>query len=146
MSSNPSESKRSRRGDGRCFAPLVAAGFAAAAFDPASRAQGQAVAPPAGMEWSNTFSDQFNAGASDLTGWSYDTGGGGWGNSEQEVYTSSTNNVSVSGGALNITAIDSSGSYTSGALRPTPFSVRPMDCSSSAPSCPPAPDCGRHFG
>jgi beta-glucanase (GH16 family) len=110
------ESKKSRR-DGHYFAPLVAAGFAAAAFDPASRAHGQAVKAPSGMEWVNTYSDQFNDGQSDLNNYTYDLGGGGWGNDEQEVYTNSTNNVSVSGGALNITAIDTSGTYTSGRIQ-----------------------------
>jgi beta-glucanase (GH16 family) len=122
------ERKRSRR-DGTYFAPLVAASFAAAAFDPASRAHGQAIAAPAGMEWSNTYSDQFNNGASDLSGWTYDIGNGGpsnpgWGNDEQEYYTNSTNNVSVSGGALNITAIaspitqgTSTYQYTSGRIQ-----------------------------
>lgn len=116
MSSNLFATKKSRR-DGRHFAPLVAAGFAAAAFDPINAAHGQAVAAPSGMEWVNTYSDQFNNGNSDLSGWTYDLGGGGWGNEEQEVYTNSTNNVSVSGGALNITAIDTAGTYTSGRIQ-----------------------------
>jgi beta-glucanase (GH16 family) len=88
---------------------MVAAGVAAAAFD-VNTAMGQAIPAPAGMQWTNTFNDQFSAGSSALSNWTYDTGNGpgndGWGNGEQEYYTNSTNNVSVSGGALNITAID----------------------------------------
>jgi beta-glucanase (GH16 family) len=96
---------------------MVAAGVAAAAFD-VNTAMGQAVSAPAGMTWVSTYSDQFNAGASDLNGWTYDLGNNdGWGNEELESYTNSTNNVSVSGGSLNITAIDSGGNYTSGRIQ-----------------------------
>ncbi|HWB52762.1 MAG TPA: family 16 glycosylhydrolase, partial [Tepidisphaeraceae bacterium] len=63
-----------------------------------------------------TWSDEFNSGstATDLAGWSYDIGNGqsGWGNNEQEYYTNSAANVSVSTtggvGALHIDAIKQS--------------------------------------
>jgi len=55
-----------------------------------------------------TWSDEFNgaAGAAiDSSKWSFDTGGGGWGNSELEYYTDSTGNVAQDGqGHLAITA------------------------------------------
>jgi beta-glucanase (GH16 family) len=56
-------------------------------------------------QWQRTWSAEFNAGASDLVGWSYDLGGGGWGNNEREVYTASSQNAYVAGGALHIAAI-----------------------------------------
>lgn len=68
--------------------------------------------------WQQTFAAEFNTGQSDLNGWTYELGNnGGWGNNELQSYTSSTSNVSVSDGALRITAIkDASGNYTSGRI------------------------------
>src|SRR5438094_10544671 len=54
--------------------------------------------------WGLTWSDEFNAGSSELSPWTLETGGGGWGNTEKQVYTSSAPNASVSGGAVQITA------------------------------------------
>jgi beta-glucanase (GH16 family) len=85
----------------------------------------QTVPAPAGKLWNPTWSDEFNAGASDLSGWVYDIGTGqdGWGNGESQSYTNSTNNVSVSGGALRITAIGTQSgantNYTSARIRTT---------------------------
>src|SRR5690349_10243539 len=100
------------------FPPLVAV------LLPCAAASAQLVPAPSGKQWSPTFGAEFNAGQSDLTGWTYDTGNNnGWGNNEVENYTSSTNNVSVSGGALHLTAIGtqsgSNTSYTSGRIRTT---------------------------
>lgn len=51
------------------------------------------------------WSDEFNTdGAPDASKWTYDTGGGGWGNAELEYYTNTTNNAYISNGILNITA------------------------------------------
>ncbi len=52
------------------------------------------------------FSDEFNvAGAPDPTKWIYDTGNnGGWGNQEEQFYTTRTSNIKVTGGNLVITA------------------------------------------
>lgn len=74
-----------------------------------------------------TWSDEFNGSAVDMTKWSYQTGDGcpglcGWGNQELEYYTSNTNNVSVTGGNLVLTArnqpnYNNTGrNYTSGKL------------------------------
>ncbi|MDR3696092.1 glycoside hydrolase family 16 protein [Mucilaginibacter sp.] len=52
-----------------------------------------------------SWSDEFGTdGAPDPTLWTYDTGGGGWGNNELEYYTNTTNNASISNGILSITA------------------------------------------
>jgi beta-glucanase (GH16 family) len=56
------------------------------------------------------WSDEFNGSAVDTSKWAYDTGGGGWGNSELEYYQPA--NAAVSGGYLNITAKkESAGGY-----------------------------------
>jgi beta-glucanase (GH16 family) len=67
------------------------------------------------------WSDEFNyAGLPDSTKWSYNTGGGGWGNNEAEYYTKARlQNAEVKDGTLCITALkeDYGGkSYTSARL------------------------------
>ena len=78
-----------------------------------------AVAVPG--SWTQTYSADFNTGPTDLAGWVYETGGGGWGNNEKEVYTTSTSNVSVSGGNLHLTAVATGSganqTYTSGRIK-----------------------------
>src|SRR5438876_2858198 len=80
-------------------------------------ATAQAVPGP----WALTWSDEFNTGSSDLAPWTLETGGGGWGNQEKQVYSTSAQNVSVSGGALQITAIatgtGASQTYTSARMK-----------------------------
>jgi beta-glucanase (GH16 family) len=77
---------------------------------------------PTNGTWTLQWSDEFNGtdGSSpDSTKWAFDTGSGGWGNSELETYTNSTQNAYVQGGYLNITAIKSSGTpqYTSARIK-----------------------------
>jgi len=74
-------------------------------------------------DWSEEFNDA-NGTAPDATGrdlrWGYDTGAGGWGNGESEYYTTRSENVTITGGNLVITALkeDYSGSsYTSARLQ-----------------------------
>lgn len=51
------------------------------------------------------WSDEFNInGSPDSNKWGYDTGAGGWGNSESQYYTNRTDNVIVEGGLLKIKA------------------------------------------
>lgn len=51
------------------------------------------------------WEDNFNTdGAPDPTKWSYNLGGGGWGNEEAQYYTDSAENAIVTGGVLKITA------------------------------------------
>ncbi|WP_428940343.1 family 16 glycosylhydrolase [Fontivita pretiosa] len=112
-----------------------------------STAAAQLVAPAAGRQWATTWSNEFNVGASDLSGFTYDVGNNGWGNNELQNYTAppgspppvqdpygigmhttpptGTNsaNVYVSGGALNISAIatgtGTNQTYTSGRIKTT---------------------------
>jgi len=59
--------------------------------------------------WTLAWGDEFNGPADspvDTTRWTFDVGGGGWGNNELEYYTDSTRNASMDGaGSLRITAI-----------------------------------------
>src|SRR5271167_2945651 len=68
-------------------------------------------------QWTLVWNDEFNGAsgsAPDTTKWTYDLGGGGWGNAELETYTNSTTNAYLDGnGHLVIQAVDSGGNYTS---------------------------------
>ncbi|RYE11875.1 MAG: glycoside hydrolase family 16 protein [Sphingobacteriaceae bacterium] len=60
-----------------------------------------------GWTFENTpfFADEFdNAGKPDSSKWTYDIGGGGWGNNELEYYTNLASNVNVANGFLSINA------------------------------------------
>jgi uncharacterized protein (TIGR03437 family) len=72
--------------------------------------------------WQLVWSDEFSGAAKtapDPTKWAYDTGGGGWGNQELEIYTTSTDNAFLDGnGNLVIRALKTSaGGYTSARLK-----------------------------
>ncbi len=74
--------------------------------------------PPVDLNWSfettPVWSDEFSTnGTPDATKWTYDLGGGGWGNAELETYTNAPANVNVANGYLNITAMKQNGTYTS---------------------------------
>jgi Ricin-type beta-trefoil lectin domain/Glycosyl hydrolases family 16 len=77
--------------------------------------------PPSG--WSTVFSDDFNGGAGSGADsqWQYDTGpGSNFGTGEIETMTSSTANVHLDGnGNLDITALGSGSSWTSGRIQTT---------------------------
>jgi beta-glucanase (GH16 family) len=58
--------------------------------------------------WSLVWSDEFDGptgSAVDLSKWSFDIGGNGWGNNELETYTSRTANSDLEGGRLRIKAL-----------------------------------------
>src|SRR4051812_7285439 len=97
----------SRRKTTRWLALSVSAG----SFCCARGALAQSIPTTTGQQWVSTWADEFNAGSTDLNGFSYDTGATGWGNNELENYTTSSQNVSVSTsagvGALHIDAIAS---------------------------------------
>jgi len=74
------------------------------------------VAGTPGLVWSEEFNTD---GAPDATKWGYDIGAGGWGNNEQEYYTSRSDNAVVINGVLKITAKKESyngSNYTSARL------------------------------
>jgi hypothetical protein len=81
--------------------------------------------PPAG--WSTVFSDDFNgaSGSGVDSQWMYDTGpGSSFGTGEIETMTNSTSNVHLDGnGNLDITAIGSGSSWTSGRIQTTSANV-----------------------
>jgi len=67
--------------------------------------------------WILTWSDEFNSAngsAPDSTKWSYDLGGGGWGNQELQSYTSRTQNAQIQNGNLAITALQENFTGTDG--------------------------------
>lgn len=71
--------------------------------------------------WELVWSDDFNGAAGnapDNTKWSFDLGGGGWGNSELQVYTNNASNVKLDGsGKLMITAISNASGFTSARIK-----------------------------
>jgi len=54
--------------------------------------------------WELVWSDEFNGPAINRSNWTYDTGGGGWGNNELEYYTDRPENSRVENGMLVIEA------------------------------------------
>jgi len=81
--------------------------------------------PPSG--WSTVFSDDFNGGAGSGidSQWMYDTGpGSNFGTGEIETMTNSTSNVHLDGnGNLDVTALGSGSSWTSGRVQTTSANV-----------------------
>jgi len=109
-------------------APATAAEAAAStvAAHPGALASPQGVpAPPSG--WTTVFSDDFNGGAGSGVDsqWMYDTGpGSSFGTGEIETMTNSTSNVYLDGnGDLDITALGSGSSWTSGRIQTTSANV-----------------------
>ncbi len=68
---------------------------------PASGAMTNATAtiPAWSLVWADEF-DQADGSAPDPKRWTYDVGGGGWGNQELESYTARTRNARIQSGAL----------------------------------------------
>jgi hypothetical protein len=94
---------------------------AASAARAAPAARAALPAPPPG--WSTVFSDDFNGASGSGIGsqWMYDTGpGSNFGTGEIETMTNSTSNVHLDGnGNLDITALGSGSSWTSGRVQTT---------------------------
>src|SRR5712671_4155151 len=68
------------------------------------------------LVWSDEFSSA-NGSAPDSTKWTYDLGGGGWGNQELQSYTSRPQNVQMQKGNLVITALQENYTGTDGIAR-----------------------------
>jgi hypothetical protein len=88
------------------FAPLVCDRQSAGGWEQftwgAVGSQPPAGAPPgfSTLVWS----DEFNGSSINTANWSFETGGGGWGNNELENYTNRTENARISNGTLIIEA------------------------------------------
>ncbi len=70
--------------------------------------------------WNLVWSDEFNDSTINTSNWTYDIGGGGWGNDELEYYTNRPANAAVSNGNLLIIARHESyngSNYTSARLK-----------------------------
>jgi len=71
-------------------------------------------------DWNIVWSDEFNGTSINPAVWGFDTGAGGWGNSELENYTSRATNAFVAGGLLHIVAREESyggAAYTSARIK-----------------------------
>ena len=67
------------------------------------------------LVWADEFS---GTGLIDTSRWTTETGGGGWGNQEEQIYTSSSNNVRKEAGILKIKVIkESNGNFTSARIK-----------------------------
>lgn len=78
------------------------------------------IAPPAG--WKLVWHDEFEGSQIDPKNWTYDLGGGGWGNGEMEIYTDRPENARLENGMLVISSlaeVNSKGgiSFTSARLK-----------------------------
>jgi ricin-type beta-trefoil lectin protein len=106
-------------------APAAQAAPAARTLAAARTAPAAVPAPPSG--WSTVFSDDFNgaAGSGADSQWMYDTGpGSSFGTGEIETMTNSASNVHLDGnGNLDITALGSGSSWTSGRIQTTSANV-----------------------
>ena len=120
----PRGARRAALAAGAAVAALLAATLTSLTFAASSSAT-TVPGPPSG--WTTTYSDSFSgaAGSGVDSGWTHDTGtqynGTGctaqYGTGEVESNTSSTTNVSEDGsGHLNITPVNSGGSWTSGRI------------------------------
>jgi len=72
-----------------------------------------ATANVGGTTYPLVWSDEFDGTALNSANWTPETGGGGWGNNEQQIYTSNSENLSVGGGSLLIQAKKSGTTWTS---------------------------------
>jgi len=66
------------------------------------------------------WSDEFNPKTLNTSNWTYETGGGGWGNNELEYYTTNSKNLFLTGGYLVIEAraeIVGTNNYTSARIK-----------------------------
>jgi beta-glucanase (GH16 family) len=104
------------------FASTIAMGVGALAIACGSKIPGATPTPsptptPAQPAWADEFDGPANS-APDPSKWTFDLGGGGWGNQELETYTNSLDNVHLDGeGHLIIRAVASGTSYTSARLK-----------------------------
>jgi beta-glucanase (GH16 family) len=109
-----SKASRASIADGAGAGVILDAGVNTPA-PPPSGASGPAVPAPTGQQWALTFASEFNGTtATDLKSWNYESSEWGNSNGELQAYTSSTNNVFVSGGSLNLAAMAQKYTYSNG--------------------------------
>jgi beta-glucanase (GH16 family) len=68
-----------------------------------------------GADWEPVWADEFDAPDGtppDPERWSFNTGGGGWGNAERQVYTDRLENAAIEGGTLLICAREEAEDYS----------------------------------
>jgi beta-glucanase (GH16 family) len=70
-----------------------------------------------GSTYSLVWSDEFDGTSLNSANWTPETGGGGWGNNEQQTYTSDSANLRVDSGNLIIQAVKSGSSWTSARIK-----------------------------
>lgn len=105
-----------------CFATLSSAfslpiGCAFLPNDAFAQSLTPSVGAPAGMQWVNTFDDNFDSGENLSTNWSFASGNNnGWGNGEAESYTSTAASI-ISDPSADDSAADSTDpNYTSNSV------------------------------
>ena len=67
--------------------------------------------------YSLVWSDEFDGTALNTANWTPETGGGGWGNNEQQTYASDSANLRVDSGNLIIQAVKSGSTWTSARIK-----------------------------
>ena len=70
-----------------------------------------------GNTYSLVWSDEFDGTSLNSANWTPETGGGGWGNNEQQTYTSDSSNLRVDSGNLIIQAVKSGSAWTSARIK-----------------------------
>ena len=104
----------------KIFLLILIGHILAACTQPLLPAQATPITLPEG--WDLIWHDEFDGKAIDTSNWTYDLGGGGWGNGEMQVYTNEPENARVENGLLVIEArkenIESGGfQFTSARLK-----------------------------
>ena len=74
------------------------------AYDGHSQVRVQVVVPKHFGEYTLVWTEDFDGPQLDTDTWTYETGGGGWGNNEKQYYTNRTDNVRIEDGILIIQA------------------------------------------
>jgi beta-glucanase (GH16 family) len=98
-------------------AVMLAALLAGACGGKSAGSTGPSTTPPVTQNWSDEFDGPANA-LPDSAKWTYDLGGGGWGNQELETYTNQPQNVHLDGGGHLVIHVDRVGSsYTSARIK-----------------------------
>src|SRR6201981_2627417 len=94
------------------IAVISVLGFLHCAMPKSAAAQCGTTPPTGSVTWTTNWCDEFNGAANstiNAANWTYDTGGGGWGNNELEVYCAPTSNTSPCSTSSPNAYIDGSG-------------------------------------